>query len=149
MGASLSSEQANQISIGMETVALRVRQTSESAQALAEFLAAHPAAGRVSYPGLPSHPQHQRANAWLLSFELRDAARTNEFLNTLQVPIKATGLGDTRTLVIPVASTILWEAGPTKRKEMDIPDDLIRVSMGLEEIEDLVADFARAFDAMR
>ncbi|RKT98714.1 hypothetical protein C7H84_35550 [Burkholderia sp. Nafp2/4-1b] len=154
MGASLSSEQANQISIGMETFALRVRQSSESAQKLAEYLVAHPSVARVSYPGLPGHPQHQRAkqlfraNAWLLSFELRDAARTNEFLNALQVPIKATGLGDTRTLVIPVASTIFWEAGPAKRKEMDIPDGLIRVSVGLEEVEDLIDDFAHAFIAV-
>jgi cystathionine gamma-synthase/O-acetylhomoserine (thiol)-lyase len=88
-----------------------------------------------------------RANSWL-SFELRDAAQTNAFLNTLQLPIKATGLGDTRTLVIPVASTIFWEAGPEKRKEMDIPDGMVRVSLGLEEVEDLIADFARAFDTL-
>lgn len=62
--------------------------------------------------------------------------------------LQGIGLGDTRTLVIPVASTIFWEAGPAKRKEMDIPDGLIRVSVGLEEIEDLIEDFTRAFNAM-
>lgn len=155
MGASLSSEHANQISIGMETLALRVRHSSATAQQLAEYLEAHPAVGKVSYPGLASHPQHQRAtelfraNSWLLSFELRAAEQTNAFLNSLQVPIKATGLGDTRTLVIPVASTIFWEAGAEKRKEMNIPDGMIRVSVGLEEAEDLLDDFTHAFDTMR
>ncbi|WP_175747832.1 cystathionine gamma-synthase family protein [Burkholderia ambifaria] len=154
MGAALSSEHANLISIGMETLALRIRQSSESAQALAEYLSSHPAIARVNYPGLPDHPQHARAaalfsaNAWLMSFELRDADSTNAFLNALQIPIKATGLGDTRTLVIPVASTIFWEAGPAKRKEMDIPDGLVRVSVGLEEVTDLIADFARALESM-
>ncbi|SIT48456.1 Cystathionine gamma-synthase [Paraburkholderia ribeironis] len=155
MGATLSSEHANQISIGMETLALRVRQSSENAQILAEYLEAHPQVAKVSYPGLLGHPQYRRAqelfqaSAWLLSFELRDAARTNEFLNALKVAIKATGLGDTRTLVIPVASTIFWEAGPIARREMDIPDGLIRVSVGLEEIENLIDDFSNAFDALR
>jgi cystathionine gamma-synthase/O-acetylhomoserine (thiol)-lyase len=99
MGASLSSEHANLISIGMETLALRVGHCSNTAQQLAEYLEAHPAVRKVSYPGLPSHPQYQRArelfrgNAWLLSFELYDAAQTNTVLNALQVPIKATGLG--------------------------------------------------------
>lgn len=154
MGASLSSEHANLISIGMETLALRVGHCSNTAQQLAEYLEAHPAVRKVSYPGLPSHPQYQRArelfrgNAWLLSFELFDAAQTNTLLNTLQVPIKATGLGDTRTLVIPVASTIFWEAGPEKRKEMDIPDGMVRVSVGLEEVGDLIADFEQAFASL-
>ncbi|WP_062788579.1 cystathionine gamma-synthase family protein [Aquitalea pelogenes] len=154
MGASLSSEHANLISIGMETLALRVGHCSNTAQQLAEYLEAHPAVRKVSYPGLPSHPQYQRArelfrgNAWLLSFELYDAAQTNTLLNTLQVPIKATGLGDTRTLVIPVASTIFWEAGPEKRKEMDIPDGMVRVSVGLEEVGDLIADFEQAFASL-
>ena len=154
MGASLSSEHANLISIGMETLALRVGHSSATAQQLAEYLEAHPAVRKVSYPGLPSHPQYQRArelfrgNAWLLSFELFDAAQTNTLLNALQLPIKATGLGDTRTLVIPVASTIFWEAGPEKRKEMDIPDGMVRVSVGLEEVDDLIADFEQAFASL-
>jgi cystathionine gamma-synthase/O-acetylhomoserine (thiol)-lyase len=88
-----------------------------------------------------------RGNAWLLSFELYDAAQTNTVLNALQVPIKATGLGDT-PLVIPVASTIFWEAGPEKRKEMDIPDGMVRVSVGLEEAGDLIADFEQAFASL-
>ncbi|PTT18936.1 hypothetical protein DBR12_13790, partial [Acidovorax sp. HMWF029] len=64
--------------------------------------------------------------------------------NRLQLPIKATGLADTRTLIIPVAHTIFWEAGPAVRATMGIADSMIRLSVGLEEVEDLLADFEQA-----
>lgn len=150
MGGALSSEHAHQIAVGSETLSLRVMHSSDSALSLAEFLEAHPAIARVHYPGLASHPQHARAQdlfragSWLLAFELRDPARMNKMINTLSLPIKATGLGDTRTLIIPVASTIFWEAGPEVRAQMGIGDGMVRLSLGLEEIDDLVADFAQA-----
>jgi O-acetylhomoserine (thiol)-lyase len=99
---------------------------------------------------LPSHPQHAlarrhfQAGAWLLSFELRDAARCFEVVNRLQLVIKATGMGDSRTLIIPVAHTIFWEAGPEVRAQMGIADGLLRVSVGLEDTADLIADFEQA-----
>lgn len=150
MGAALSSEQAHQIGSGAETLSLRMRQTSESALALAQFLQAHPAVARVNYPMLPSHPQHAtarrlfQAGSWLLSFELAKADDCLPFLNRLRLPIKATGLGDTRSLVIPVAHTIFWEAGPQVRASMGIGDGLIRLSVGLENVEDLLADLQQA-----
>jgi len=64
-----------------------------------------------------------------------------DVLNRLALPIKATGLGDTRTLIIPVAPTIFWEAGPEARAAMGIAEGLIRVSVGLEDEADLIADF--------
>jgi len=67
-----------------------------------------------------------------------------DVLNRLTLPIKATGLGDTRTLIIPVAPTIFWEAGPEARAAMGIAEGLIRVSVGLEDEADLIADFDRA-----
>lgn len=150
MGGALSSEQAHQISLGAETLALRVRQCSETALALAQFLEQHPAVASVRYPGLPSHPQHALAmrlfgaGSWLLSFELRDASAMLRTLDALRLPIKATGMGDTRTLVIPVAPTIFWEAGPEGRARLGVPDGLVRVSIGLEDAGDLIADFGRA-----
>ncbi len=150
MGASLSSEHAHQISLGAETLALRVERSSTTALALAQYLENHPAIGRVYYPMLPSHPQnviakkHFSAGSWLLSFELRDASDCFAFINRLQLPIKATGMGDTRTLIIPVAHTIFWEAGAQVRAEMGIADGLIRLSVGLEDCADLVADFEQA-----
>jgi O-acetylhomoserine (thiol)-lyase len=150
MGGTLSSEQAHRISVGAETLVLRVKQSSATALALASWLQAQPQVAAVHYPGLPSHPQHERAarlfkaSSWLLSFELRDPSTMAAVINRLQLPIKATGLGDTRTLIIPVAPTIFWEAGAEARAQMGIADGLIRVSIGLEDEADLIADFAQA-----
>lgn len=150
MGGTLSSEQAHRISVGAETLSLRVRQCSATALALARALQAYPQVGAVHYPFLESHPQHALARrlfgagSWLLSFELRDPSTMIDVINRLQLPIKATGLGDTRTLIIPVAPTIFWEAGPQVRAEMGIADGLIRVSVGLEDEADLLADFDQA-----
>lgn len=154
LGGALAPEQAHRIALGAETLTLRVARASASALALARFLEAHPAVARVAYPGLASHPQHARAaelfpggSSWLLSFELKDPARLNDVMNRLRLAVLATGLGDTRTLVIPVAPTIFWEAGPTARAEMGIADGLVRVSLGLEEPADLIADFEQALAA--
>ena len=150
MGAALSSQAAHLISTGAETLALRLAQTSATALALAQFLEAHPAIAKVHYPMLPSHPQHAQAQklfkegSWLLAFELRDADNCLAMVNRLQLPIKATGLADNRTLIIPVAHTIFWEAGAAVRAEMGIADGLVRVSVGLEDFDDLRADFAQA-----
>ena len=150
MGAALSSDQAHRISIGSETLSLRIKQCSDTALRLANWLEQHPRIGAVYYPFLPSHAQYERAcelfaaGSWLLSFELRDPSSMIEVLNRLSLPIKATGLGDTRTLIIPVAPTIFWEAGPETRAAMGIAEGLIRVSIGLENAADLIADFEQA-----
>jgi len=150
MGGALSSEHAHQIALGSETLNLRVRHSSVTAQGLAEWMSAHPAVAKVHYPGLAEHPQHEVAKrlfgaaSWLMAFELRDPARMNAVLNALKLPVKATGLGDTRTLIIPVASTIFFEAGPAVRASMGISDGMVRLSLGLEDLDDLIADFAQA-----
>lgn len=150
MGGTLSSHAAHQLAVGAETLALRMDRTSDTALALARWLEAHPAVARVFYPMLESHPQHTRAKqyfragSWLLSFELRDADQCMAVCNRLQIPIKATGLADTRTLIIPVAHTIFWEAGPAVRASMGIADGMIRLSVGLEDPQDLIADFEQA-----
>jgi O-acetylhomoserine (thiol)-lyase len=150
MGGTLSSEHAHQISVGAETLALRVIQTSSTALTLARYLEGHKAVKRVFYPMLESHPQHAvarqhfSAGSWLMAFELGDEAAALAFINRLKLPVVATGLGDTRTLVIPVAPTIFWEAGATVRAAMGIADGLIRLSVGLEDAVDLQADFEQA-----
>lgn len=150
MGGSLSSEQAHQINIGAETLTLRIARSSATALALARFLQAHPAVAAVHYPMLESHPQHARARelfsagSWLMAFELRDASSTVAVLDRLRLPVKSTGMGDTRTLLIPVAPTIFWEAGAEVRADMGIADGMVRVSVGLEDEADLIADFGQA-----
>jgi len=149
-GGTLSPEQAHHIAAGAETLALRMERTCANAQAVAEFLARHPKVRAVHYPGLPAHPQHARAKALfrgfsgLFSFELVDGVDCFDVLNRLAIVISSSNLGDNRTLAIPVAHTIFWEMGPERRAEMGIADSLIRVSVGIEDTADLVADFAQA-----
>lgn len=150
MGASLSSEHAHQIGIGLETLTMRVEKCSANALALAEFLSNHAAVGEVRYPGLDSHKQHAiaarhfKTGSWLLSFEITNVNLLIPAMNRLKIASRATGMGDTRTLVIPVAPTVFHEAGVAGREAMNIPDGLVRVSVGIEEIEDLIADFDQA-----
>ncbi len=150
MGGALSSEAAHHLAVGSETLALRMAAASANAQALAEMLAAHPKIRTVYYPGLPQHPEYARAKAlfrspgWLLAFELADDADCLPFIDRLSLPIIATGLADTRSLIIPVAHTIFWEMGQERRAQGGIAESLIRFSTGIEDIQDILDDFARA-----
>jgi O-acetylhomoserine (thiol)-lyase len=150
MGGSLSSEAAHHLAVGSETLALRMTAASANAQTLAEMLAAHRKVRTVYYPGLPQHPEYERAKklfrgpGWLLAFELKDDADCLPFIDRLSLPIIATGLADTRSLIIPVAHTIFWEMGPERRKEGGIADSLIRFSTGIEDVQDILDDFERA-----
>ena len=149
-GASLAPETAHRISVGAETLALRLERQCANAQAMAEFLDARPEVRRVYYPGLPDHPQHDRARTLfrrpgaLLSFELDDSLDIWAFMNALSLIVKSTHLGDNRTLAIPVAHTIYHEMGAEQRAGMGIRDGLVRISLGIEEIEDLLDDLATA-----
>jgi O-acetylhomoserine (thiol)-lyase len=151
-GATLTAEQAHHIAAGAETLALRMDRACANAQALAEFLAAHRSVRAVHYPGLASHPQHARARELfrapgaLLSFELDPALDCFDVLNRLAIVVSSSNLGDNRTLAIPVAHTIYWEMGAERRAAMGIADSLIRISVGIEDAEDLIADFAQALD---
>jgi len=152
-GGTLSAEQAHHIAVGAETLALRMECTCANAQALARFLAAHPKVRSVHYPGLASHPQHAlaktlfRASGGLLSFELGEGVDCFDFLNRLAIVVSSSNLGDNRTLAIPVAHTIFWEMGAARRAEMGIAEQLIRVSVGIEDRDDLIGDFAQALAA--
>ncbi len=149
-GASLGPEAAHHLAVGSETMALRIERESASALALARMLADDPRVASVYYPGLNSHPQHAiaaslfRAFGGLFSFELKDGIDCFDYLNRLKLAIPASNLGDTRTLVIPVAHTIFHEMGPERRASMGIAESLIRVSVGIEDTEDLLDDFRQA-----
>ncbi|HEY4071655.1 MAG TPA: cystathionine gamma-synthase family protein [Herbaspirillum sp.] len=151
-GASLGPEAAHHIAVGSETLALRVERQCVSALALAHMLEADERVAAVYYPGLKSHPQHGIATelfsgyGGLLSFELQDGIDCFDYLNRLQVAVPASNLGDTRTLVIPVAHTIFYEMGRERRAEMGIAESLIRISLGIEDTADLVEDFRQALN---
>lgn len=149
-GAALGPEAAHHLAVGSETMALRIERESASALALARMLSDDPRVASVYYPGLPSHPQNGiasslfRAFGGLFSFELKDGIDCFDYLNRLKLAIPASNLGDTRTLVIPVAHTIFHEMGPVRRASMGIAESLIRVSVGIEDTEDLLDDFRQA-----
>eukprot|EP01114_Cavostelium_apophysatum_P012755 TRINITY_DN2927_c0_g1_i1.p1 TRINITY_DN2927_c0_g1~~TRINITY_DN2927_c0_g1_i1.p1 ORF type:complete len:414 (-),score=93.36 TRINITY_DN2927_c0_g1_i1:1586-2827(-) len=152
-GAALGPEAAHHIAVGAETLALRMERTSSNALALAQMLEADPRVSAVHYPGLASHPQNGivkelfRSGGSLMSFELREDIDCFDYLNRLKLGIPASNLGDTRTLVIPVAHTIFFEMGAERRASMGIAESLIRVSVGIEDTDDLLADFRQALDA--
>jgi O-acetylhomoserine (thiol)-lyase len=149
-GGTLAAEQAHHIAIGAETLALRIERVCANAQALAEHLDGHPGVRTVHYPGLASHPQHALAKSLfrrfggLFAFELAEGIDCFDFLNRLSLVISSSNLGDNRTLAIPVAHTIFFELGAERRAAMGIADSLIRVSVGIEDADDLIADFKQA-----
>lgn len=149
-GAALAPEAAHHIAIGAETLALRMERQCANAAALAQFLDQRPEVGKVFFPGLPQHPQFERAAALfrhpgaLFSFELDRRLDIWTFMNALKIIVKSSNLGDNRTLAIPVAHTIYYEMGPERRASMGIDDSLIRISVGIEDIDDLIGDFDQA-----
>ncbi len=155
VGATLAAEPAHRIATGAETLALRMEKASGNALALARFLAAHPKVTKVYYPGLADHPQHKLAGELfkcygaLMSFELAEGTGgidCFDFLNRLELVISSSHLGDNRTLAIPIAQTIYWEMGAARRAEMGIAESLIRLSIGIEDEDDLIGDFTQALD---
>ena len=152
-GASLGPEAAHHIAVGAETMALRMERECANALAVASMLEADERVAAVHYPGLKSHPQHALASELfhaygsLFSFELKDGIDCFDYLNRLKLGVSASNLGDTRTLVIPVAHTIFYEMGPERRAGMGIAESLIRVSVGIEDRDDLVDDFRQALQA--
>jgi O-acetylhomoserine (thiol)-lyase len=151
-GGTLSPEAAHTIAVGAETLALRLDRACSNATALAKYLEGHPLIRQVYYPGLENHPQHELATklfyryGGLMSFALNDEVDCFEFLNKLKLVVKSSNLGDTRTLAIPVAHTIFFELGAERRAEMGIPDSMIRLSVGIEDQEDLLEDFRQALE---
>ncbi len=149
-GGSLGPEAAHHLAVGAETLALRMERECANAMAVASMLESDPRIAAVHYPGLASHPQHAlatdlfKAYGGLFSFELNADIDCFDYLNRLQLAVPASNLGDTRTLVIPVAHTIFFEMGAERRASMGIAESLIRVSVGIEDTADLIEDFRQA-----
>jgi O-succinylhomoserine sulfhydrylase len=150
-GPSLSPFNAWVLLKGLETLALRVERHSANALAVARFLEDHAEVGRVLYPGLDSHPQAALAKAQmtggssLVSFEVDGGkARAFRVLNALRLIDISNNLGDAKSLVTHPATTTHHRLKPEERAEQGIGDGLIRLSIGLEDVEDLKEDLARA-----
>jgi len=139
---------------GLMTLELRMERHSRSAQALAESLEGHAKVERAHYPGLASHPHHEVARRLLprgcggmLAFEVGGGVEAGmRFCDALDLAWIATSLGGTHTLVGHAASTTHRQMDPAARRAAGIGDGLVRVSVGLEDVEDLIEDFDRALE---
>ena len=154
-GASLDAMSAFLLTRGMQTLELRVERQNASAQRIAEFLSAHPAVEAVHYPGLVSHPGHDVARGQMrgfggvLAFEVRGGnAAMEQVVTSLKLAHRAASLGSVGTLVGPPSLTSHVELTPEQRAAAGIPEGLIRYSVGIENVEDLIADLRAALDAL-
>jgi cystathionine beta-lyase/cystathionine gamma-synthase len=150
-GGSLDAHAGFLLARGLKTLALRVRAHNENATGLARFLSGHPAVAEVNYPGLPSHPDHAHAAelfsgfGGMLSLRLAGGAEAAErVIDLLRIPYPAPSLGGVETLITRPATTSHAGMSRADRKRIGITDDLIRVSVGVEHVDDLVADFDQA-----
>lgn len=150
-GAYMTPHAAYMQTLGLETLQVRYDRQASSALRLAQMLENTPGVVKVGYPGLESHPQHELFRAQfgdkagaMVTFDLESGEACKRFINGLKLIHRATNLFDNRTLAIHPASTIFGPLTPEQRKEMDINDTTIRLSVGLEDPDDLYADIMQA-----
>ena len=153
LGGSLDPHACFLLHRGMKTLAVRMRYQNESALEIARFLDSHQAVAQVNYPGLEHHPGHQRAKelfegfSGMLSFELKGGMQAAErFMEKTTLPVIAPSLGGIETLLTRPATTSHSGMPPEERRRLGISDGLIRLSVGIEAPEDLIADFAQALE---
>ncbi len=153
-GANLGPQEAWLILRGLRTLPLRMRQHCENALAVARWLANHPRVERAYYPGLPSHPQHVLAErlfegrgfGGIVSFDLRGAGQPEVFgfLEALRLCLPATTLGDVCTLALYPAHSSHRALTPEERARLGIGSGLVRLSVGVEAVEDIIGDLDQA-----
>jgi len=156
MGAGLDPHAGFLLARGLKTLVLRVRAQNANGERLAAFLDEQPKVKQVHYPGLTSHPDHERALSLLsgfggmLSFELDEnsAEVTDRVLERLQIAYVAPSLGSIETLVSRPAATSHVALSAEQRADAGISDGLVRVSCGIEDADDLIADFEQALEAI-
>ncbi|MEZ4767351.1 MAG: PLP-dependent aspartate aminotransferase family protein [Caldilineales bacterium] len=157
IGATLAPEVAWLALRGLKTLPLRMRQQCNNAAVVADFLSAHPAVARVHYPGLASHPQHalaqqlfgERGFGGMVAFELRNGQREAAFafLDALKLVLPATTLGDVYSLALYPVMASHRAVPPAERAALGITDGLLRLSIGIEDARDIIADLDAALHA--
>ncbi|MBC7261632.1 MAG: aminotransferase class I/II-fold pyridoxal phosphate-dependent enzyme, partial [Chloroflexi bacterium] len=158
LGNILGPNEAWLILRGLKTLVLRMRQHSLNANLVARFLQSHPRVSQVFYPSLPTHPQFTLSRrlfpcnlfGGMVSFRIKgaDQEKVFRFMNALRVVVPATSLGDIYSLVLyPAHSSHRWLSEEEKQRQ-GITPDLVRLSVGIEEAQDIIADLAQALDAI-
>lgn len=142
---------------GLETLSLRVQRHVDNALELAKWLESHPQVSKVSYPGLTSSPYHELAKKYLkngfggvLSFEIKGDKKTAEnFVNALKLTSHLANVGDAKTLIIQPAATTHQQLSEEEQASAGVTPTLLRVSVGIEHIDDIKADFIQAFEKVK
>jgi cystathionine beta-lyase/cystathionine gamma-synthase len=139
---------------GTKTLTIRMERTNENAQVIAEYLAAHPKVARTIYPGLTSHPHHALAKkqmkgfGGLISFDVGSLDNARTVLNRLRLMALAESLGGVETLISHPAIMTHASVPKDRRDMLGITDGLIRISVGIEDVEDLQADLDQALSGL-
>jgi cystathionine beta-lyase/cystathionine gamma-synthase len=153
-GGILSPFESWMILRGVKTLAVRMRQHDESGRKIAAYLASHKKISKVFYPGLPSHPQHELAKKQmsgfgaLISFETGSLENANAMLKRVKVCMLGESLGGVETLISHPATMTHAAIGAEARAKLGITDGLVRISVGIEDAADLLADLEQALDAI-
>lgn len=153
MGACISPFNAYMILQGMETLSLRVQRQVDNALALAKYFEAHPQVANVSYPGLSADPQHANAKKYLkhgfgavLSIVLKGSKeQTQALVDNLALVSHVANVGDNKTLIIQPSATTHSQLSPEEQRAAGVEPTSLRISAGIENIEDIIADFEQAF----
>ncbi|WP_238905200.1 aminotransferase class I/II-fold pyridoxal phosphate-dependent enzyme [Clostridium sp. YIM B02506] len=155
LGAALSPMSAFLNLTGIETLSLRMKQHCENTVKVAEYLEAHEKVVSVNYPKLKSSPYYDLAEKYyekgasgILTFRLGSKERCFKFINALKLIVNLTNVGDTKTLIIHPASTICLNNTEEEKLQMGVYEDLIRLSVGIEDIEDIIGDIEEALKAI-
>ena len=151
-GACMSPFGAFLFLLGLETLHLRIERHSANAQQVAEFLERHPAVEWVNYPGLPSHPDHESAMRYLpggkggiVGFGIRGGREAGiKFINSVELASHLANIGDAKTLVIHPASTTHSQLDESDQRETGVTPEYVRISVGIEDVADIVADLDQA-----
>ncbi|WP_025774811.1 O-acetyl-L-homoserine sulfhydrylase [Moorella thermoacetica] len=157
LGPALSPFNAFLFLQGLETLHLRMERHVQNATRIAGWLAEHPAVAWVSYPGLPGHPYYERARKYLpkgagaiLTFGIKGGKEAGKkFINSVKLFSLLANVGDAHSLVIHPASTTHQQLTPEEQLASGVTEDLVRISVGLEDVEDLIADLDQALNRSR
>jgi O-acetylhomoserine (thiol)-lyase len=141
---------------GLETLPLRIRKHSENALAIARWLEGHPAVTWVNYPGLPSHPDHEKAERFLkdgfgaiVGFGIKGGREAGiKLINSVKLFSHLANIGDAKSLIIHPASTTHQQLTPEEQSSTGVTDDYVRLSVGLEDVKDVIADLDQALNAI-
>ncbi len=156
-GAALSPFNAFLILQGLETLALRMERHTENALKVAHYLQAHEQVAWVKYAGLPDHPEHELAQRYtggkpasILSFGIKGGqAAGARFIDALQLVVRLVNIGDAKSLACHPASTTHRQLNDEELEKAGVPRDMVRLSIGIEHSDDIIADLAQALEASR